>query len=230
MHVRALMPAHLGTATGDLESAGCRQSIPVFRYTARPIWAVSSAVEHRLHTARVAGSNPAPPTRSGTRRSRPQAGFCRLGPRTSAMDMRRPCPDPALPQCPLLEVAGGAGTAAVTRNHAGTRVLPRDPAECRRIAIAVGMLGAAARDLLRSGEPEYSGTGSRATRAWTTSVDRSDGRAPEPDRTADLRASGPRGDRASARTGTRTARLTPTDLPAADQSTPAYSSIASLRI
>ena len=32
-------------------------------YNARPTRAVSSAVEHCLHTARVAGSIPAPPTR-----------------------------------------------------------------------------------------------------------------------------------------------------------------------
>ncbi len=31
-------------------------------YHSRPTWAVSSAVEHCLHTARVAGSIPAPPT------------------------------------------------------------------------------------------------------------------------------------------------------------------------
>src|SRR5688500_7733640 len=142
----------LWSCNANREAAGGWQSITGFRYTARPIWAVSSAVEHRLHTARVAGSNPAPPTRF--RRSRPQAGFCRPGLRESAMNSHRPGPTRLYhnTRCSksrgALELLQARGITPELVYYLET---PPDADELRWL---LGLLDASARDLLRSGDAE----------------------------------------------------------------------------
>lgn len=74
----------------------------VFSYTLRPLRAVSSAVEHCLHTARVAGSNPAPPTRFDRNRRKPVFCYAAIALQPSTIARR-----PNAPSLPLQRLPTG---------------------------------------------------------------------------------------------------------------------------
>jgi hypothetical protein len=113
---------------------------------ARKTRAVSSAVEHCLHTARVAGSNPAPPTRP---RSRPQG-------RLLLLRKMRMATDYVLWHNPRCSKSRGALQLLCERGiEPGIRDYLAQPPSVDELRSLLDALGIPPRQLLRTGETAY---------------------------------------------------------------------------